>query len=150
MSMRYMEDFPLGETRELGSLSVTEEEILAFGRAYDPQPFHIDPEAARRSPFGGLVASGWQTAALAQRVLIQNFAPDAVTFGSPGIDELRFMQPVRPGDVLTLRATVIEARPSRSKPDRGLLRIRIEMVKQTGEVALSMVAMSLFGRRPAG
>ena len=149
MSMRYLEDFTVGETRELGSVHLTEAQIVAFGREYDPQPFHVDAEAARASPFGGLIASGWQTAALAQRLLIENFARDAVTFGSPGVDELRFVKPVRPGDTLTLRATVIESRPSQSKPDRGLLRIRAEMVNQAGEVVLSMIGLSFFGRRPA-
>lgn len=145
----YLEDFTAGQIHQLGSAKVSADEIIAFGRQFDPQPFHVDAEAAKSSPFGGLVASGWHTASLAQRLLVSGIPLDAVTFGSPGVDELRFLRPVRPDDTLSLRVTVLEARPSATKPDRGVLRVRMEMLNQRSEIVLSMTGLSIFGRRPA-
>jgi acyl dehydratase len=145
---RYLEDFVAGSVHHPGSARITADEIIAFGREFDPQPFHVDSAAGSASPFGSLIASGWHTAAIAQRLLVGAFPSDAVTFGSPGVDELRFLRPVRPEDTLSLRVTVLETRPSASKPDRGVLRIRTEMLNQRGEVVLSMIGLSIFGRRP--
>ena len=131
-SDRYLEDFVPGEVREYGPVPVSEAEILEFARKYDPQPIHVDPEWARTGPFGGLIASGWHTTALTMRLLVDNYLPAAASLASPGIDELRWARPVRPGDALSVRVTVLEVRPSRSKPDRGLLRSRIEVLDRDG------------------
>jgi acyl dehydratase len=148
--VKYWEDFEVGESTELGSHSITEAEILAFARKYDPQPFHTDPEAARRSIFGGLIASGWHTASLVMRILVEHYLARGAAVASPGVDELRWLQPVRPGDVLRVRVTVLEARRSRSKPDRGLVRTRIEALNQDDAVVMSMIAMNLFLCRVPG
>jgi len=113
-SDRYLEDFVPGEVREYGPVPVSEAEILEFARKYDPQPIHVDPEWARTGPFGGLIASGWHTTALTMRLLVDNYLPAAASLASPGIDELRWARPVRPGDALSVRVTVLEVRPSRS------------------------------------
>src|SRR5437867_2941032 len=115
---KYLEDFEVGETLELGSCRVTREEILEFARRYDPQPFHVDEAAARQSIYGGLIASGWHTTAMLMRLLVDRMA-GVKTMGSPGTDEIRWLKPVRPGDTLTARAVVLDVVPSRSKPDRG-------------------------------
>lgn len=150
MGERWFEDYPVGATGEYGPVSVAEDDVVDFGRRFDPQPFHVDPEAAAAGPFGGLVASGWHTCALMMRLYATEYLSYASSLGSPGIDELRWHAPVRPGDELTLRTTVTEARVSRSKPDRGLLRTRVELVDGAGTVVLSMVAMNLVLTRPAG
>ncbi len=147
--MRYFEDFAPGQVLELGSRTISRESMLAFAREFDPQPFHVDEEAARRSIYGGLLASGWHTAALMMRILCDGLLADTASLGSPGIDELRWLKPVRPGDTLSVRMTVLEAIPSRSKPDRGLLRSLTEVRNQRGEVVLTARGLSLFGRRPA-
>lgn len=149
MTARWFEDYQVGDTSELGPLSLGEEDIVQFAVRYDPQPFHIDAEAAAASPFGGLIASGWHTCALMASVLATQYLSPASSLGSPGIDELRFLQPVRPGQVFSVRTTVEEARVSRSKPDRGLVRTRMELVDDTGRVACSMRALNLIARRPA-
>jgi len=127
---------------------VDETEVVDFGRRFDPQPFHVDAGAAAAGPFGGLIASGWHTCALMMRLFAQEFLSPASSLASPGVDELRWILPVRPGDELVLRTTVEEARSSRSKPDRGLVRTRIELINQADEVVLRMVAMNLIRRRP--
>jgi acyl dehydratase len=144
---RYFEDYVPGATAEFGSITVGEPEIIEFAKRYDPQEFHIDPEAAKRGPFGGLIASGWHTTALMMRMLADHYLSNASSLGSPGIDEIRWVRPVRPGDTLHVRATVVEARPSRSKPDRGLVRYQIEVLNQNAEVAMSLIAMTLIRRR---
>ncbi len=148
MDERWFEDYAEGTTRELGPIRVDEAEILEFGRRYDPQPFHVDPGAAADGPFGGLIASGWHTCALMMRLLVEQYLSPVSSLGSPGVDELRWVLPVRPGDELTMRATVHEARVSRSKPDRGLVRTRVELVNQSGAVVLSLLAMNLVRTRP--
>jgi acyl dehydratase len=130
-----------------GAISVTAESILEFARRYDPQPIHTDPEAALRGPFGGLIASGWHTIALVMRVLVERYLSHVAAIVSPGIDELRWTLPVRPGDVLSVRVTVLEATLSRTKPDRGLVRTLVEALNQRGEVVLSMKAMNFIRRR---
>jgi acyl dehydratase len=144
---RYFEDFAAGQVVELGSHAVTEEEILDFARRFDPQPFHVDPDAARESVFGGLIASGWHTGAMWMRLYVDSLLGTASAQGSPGIEELRWLAPVRPGDTLSGRLTVLETTPSERRPDRGTIRIRGEMVNQDGVVVMSMVSRGHFGRR---
>lgn len=145
--MRTFDDLAAGETIDLGTTSVTEAEILAFAREFDPQPFHVDPEAAAASPYGGLIASGWHTCALFMRLLATGFLNDTVSYGSPGIDELRWPRPVRPGDTLAGAFEILEARPSASRPDRGILRSRGTMTNQDGDEVLSCLATNFIGRR---
>jgi acyl dehydratase len=145
---RYFEDFTPGETLYLGSVSVSEAEIIAFARQFDPQPFHVDRELAARSTFGGIIASGWHTSALFTLLLNNTVFPDSSSMGSPGVERLRWLKPVRPGDTLSGRLIVLEATPSRSKPDRGVLRNRGEMFNQHGELVLDLEAVMIFGRRP--
>ncbi len=142
------EDFAAGQVYELGSRTVTEEEIVDFARQWDPQPFHVDPEAAKESVFGGLIASGWQTGAIWMRLYVDAML-GAAAHGSPGIEELRWLAPVRPGDTLSGRLTILEATPSATKPDRGTIRIRGEMVNQDGVTVMAMTSRGHFGRRPA-
>lgn len=144
---RYFEDYPMGATFDGGPVSVDEAEVLAFARRYDPQPFHTDAGAAARGMYGGLIASGWHTAAMIMRVLVDSYLSSVASLGSPGIDELRWILPVRPGDTLYVRITVVEARRSRSKSDRGIVRTLIEARNQRGEQVLSMKAMNLMLRR---
>jgi acyl dehydratase len=144
---RYFEDFAAGQVVELGSHAVTEEEILDFARRFDPQPFHVDPDAARESVFGGLIASGWHTGAMWMRLYVDSLLGTASAQGSPGIEELRWLAPVRPGDTLSGRLTVLETTPSERRPDRGTIRIRGEVVNQDGVVVMSMVSRGHFGRR---
>jgi acyl dehydratase len=148
VSERWFEDYVVGTTTEHGSVRVDEAELVDFGRRFDPQPFHVDPAAAAAGPYGGLIASGWHTCALMMRLLAEEYLSPVSSLGSPGIDELRWIQPVRPGDELSLRTTVEEARLSRSKPDRGLLRTTVELVGPTGGVVLRLVAMNLVRTRP--
>ncbi len=147
--MRYFEDFKPGDVIELGSRTISKESILAFAREFDPQPFHTDEEAAKRSVYGGLLASGWHTGSLLMRILNDGLLKDTASLGSPGVDELRWLKPVRPGDVLSARMTVLESIPSRSKLDRGLIRSLMELRNQHGEIVLSVRGLSLLGRRPA-
>ena len=147
MGERWFEDYIVGTTTEHGSIRVDEEELVDFGRRFDPQPFHVDPDAAAAGPYGGLIASGWHTCALMMRLLADEYLSPVSSLGSPGIDELRWIAPVRPGDELSLRTTVEEARLSRSKPDRGLLRTRVELVGHSGDVVLRLVAMNLVRTR---
>jgi acyl dehydratase len=144
----FFEDFRPGDVTETGSVTVTKEEILAFARQFDPQPFHVDEEAARRSPYGGLIASGWHTAALCMRLIVGLLGPGSGSLGSPGVDELRWLNPVRPGDELSVHVEVLEALPSRSKPDRGLVKLRYTMRNQSAEDVMTMIALGLVLRRP--
>ena len=140
------EDFEPGRVFELGTREVTEDEIVAFAREWDPQPFHVDPEAAQESIFGGLIASGWHTGAMWMRLYVDSLLVGAASMGSPGIEELRWLAPVRPGDTLEGRLTVLEATPSERRPDRGTIRIRGEMINQDGVIVMSMVSRGHFGR----
>lgn len=145
--MRYLEDFEVGQTLQTGSYTVTREELVAFAQAYDPQPFHLDEEAGRATHFGGLVASGWQTAAIGHRLFVDAMR-DTAGLGSPGVDELRWREPVRPGDTLTLHLTVLEVTPSRSKPERGSLKSLFELKNQHGRVVMSHRGIGMIARRP--
>ncbi len=146
---RYFEDYPTGSVYEFGSIPVEEKEIIDFARRFDPQPFHTDPEAARHSIYGGLIASGWHTAGLMMRLLVEHYLSPASSLGSPGVDELRWLKPVRPGDVLSLRVTVGDATRSRSKPDRGAVRSLTEVRNQRGEVVMIVKATTLMRCRAA-
>jgi len=140
---RYFEDFAEGEVFEFGDRLVSEAEIIGFAQQYDPQPFHTDPQAALRSSFGGLVASGWMTGAIMMRLMCDHFiAPDSA-MGSPGLDALRWLMPVHPGDRLSARVTVLGTTRSRSKPDRGVLRLRQEALNQNGEVVMSVDSIAM-------
>ena len=136
-----------GSVFEYGEIRVGEAEILEFARRYDPQFIHVDPDAAARGPFGGLIASGWQTASLMMRLLVDQFLPATASLGSPGIDELRWLRPVRPGDAVRIRVTVLDATRSRSKPDRGIVRTLIEVLNQHDEVVMSLKPMNIIACR---
>jgi acyl dehydratase len=140
---RYFEDYVPGSVEEFGSASIGAAEIIEFATRYDPQPFHVDPDwAAAHGPFGGLIASGWHTGSIMMRLLVDNYFSAASSLGSPGIDELRWVRPVRPGDTLRVRVSIAEAKRSRSKPDRGLIRSRIEVLNQEADVVMSMTAIN--------
>jgi acyl dehydratase len=135
---RYFEDYLPGDVHEFGSIKVDEQEVIDFGKRYVPLSYHIDKEAAKDSIYGGLIASGWQTAALMMRIYTENYLSQVANLGSPGGDELRWNKPVFPGDELSVRATVLEARRSESRPDRGIVRTFIEVLNQKREVVMSM------------
>jgi acyl dehydratase len=143
----YWEDFTIGRTIELGSREVSRDEVLEFARRYDPQPFHVDDQAADASIYGGLIASGWHTAAMVMRLMCDGYLLQSASLGSPGIDNLRWLKPVRPGDTLRARMTVLESRPSSSKPDRGTVRSSWEVFNQRDELVLSMEGYGMFRRR---
>jgi acyl dehydratase len=147
---RHFEDYVPGMTETLGPIAMTEAAIIEFARAYDPQAIHTDPARAAAGPFGGLIASGWHTVCVAMRELVRGYLAGSAALASPGIDELRWLQPVRPGDSLRVRVTVVEAKRSRSKPDRGLVRTSIEAINQRGEVVMRMTAMNLIRCRDGG
>jgi acyl dehydratase len=140
---RWFEDFVPGSVYEFDHAEVTEAEIVDFARRFDPQPMHVDAQAAALGPFGELIASGWHTAGMMMRMFVKDFLPGHASLASPGIDELRWTRPVRPGDVLRLRVTVLEATRSRSKPDRGMVRTFIEVLNQNSEVVMTLKPMNL-------
>ena len=146
IEQRFFEDYIPGAVYEFGSISVEEEEIISFARRFDPQPFHTDPEAAAKSMYGGLIASGWHTASLMMRLVVDHYLSHVASLGSPGVDELRWLNPVRPGDTLSIRVTVTETRRSRSKPDRGVLQF-CESLNQHGQVVMTMKAINLLACR---
>ena len=146
----YWEDFPAGDTLEVGSHTFTEEEIIAFARQFDPQPFHVDPEAAKNSFFKGLIASGWHTCAIAMRLMVDKYVNRSASLGSPGLDNIRWLAPVRAGDTITYRRTITEARASASKPDVGLVNTRWEALNQRGEIVMTMEGWGMFRRRGSG
>ncbi len=140
---RWLEDFNPGDVAEFGDTLVTEQEVIAFAKRYDPQPFHVDAEAAAASSFGGLVASGWHTSAMMMRMLVDHWVPQQASMGSPGVDELRWLKPVRPGARLSVRLTVLDTTRSRSKPDRGVVRTLTEVLNQQGEVVMSARSIAI-------
>jgi acyl dehydratase len=145
--MIWWEDFRVGDSAEMGRHTFTEEEILRFGREFDPQPFHADPAAAERTAFGGLIASGWHSCAVGMRLMVESYLSRTVSLGSPGIDNVRWLKPVRPGDTLVYRRTVMESRASTSRKGVGLVKHRWEAVNQAGELVLTMEGWGLFGRK---
>ena len=144
----WWEDFKVGDSAELGRHRFTEEEIVDFARRWDPQPFHVDREAAAQGAFGGLIASGWHTCAVAMRLMCEAYINRTVSLGSPGVDSIRWLKPVRPGDTLVYRRTVLESRASATRPGVGLVKQRWEAVNQAGELVLTMEGWGMFGRRP--
>jgi acyl dehydratase len=148
---RYFEDYPPGTVVEFGAYPVTAAAIVDFARDWDPQDMHVDPQAAARGLFGGLIASGWHTAGIMMRLYCDHFLSKTASLASPGIDELRWLRPVRPGDVLRERVTILSATRSRSKPDRGVLRNFVEVLNQDGEVVMTLKPINLLRcRNPGG
>ena len=147
--MRYFEDFPVGTTLHHAGPTLTEQSIVEFAGRYDPQPFHTDPATAERSIFGGLIASGWHTIALTMRMMCDCYLLDAASLGSPGVDEIRWLRPVRPGDTLVLDLTVTDARRSRSKPDRGVVYYDAAVSNQHAETVMTFKGMGMFATRDA-
>ena len=143
----YWEDFYPGQVLEAGGVSLSEDEIIEFARKYDPQPFHVDREKAKQSFFGGLIASGWQTAGVCMRLICDVYLLESASLGSPGVDEVRWVKPVRPGDTLRLKYTVTETRASTSRPDMGTVRGRSEVYNQHGELVMHMSGVGMFSRR---
>ena len=148
MTERYLDDFEIGERFVGVGITLSEAQILDFALTYDPQPFHINKEAAAQSPYGGLIASGFQTLALGFRSFYQAGVINHSSLGSPGMDELRWLKPVRPGDTLHTEVEVKSKRASRSKPDRGVLHLAWEVKNQTGETVLTLTGIQILRRRP--
>jgi acyl dehydratase len=146
----YWEDFPVGQTRDSAKQTVTREAVLAFASQFDPQPFHLDDAAAEASLFGRLSASGWHTCAMAMRMICDAYLLDTASLGSPGIDQLRWLRPVHPGDTLQLQMQVLQSRPMASKPHVGLLLSRWEMRNQEAALVLTMEGWSMMRRREPG
>ena len=148
-AFRYFEDYALGTTYECGSVSVDEASIITFAKEFDPQPFHVDPVAAASGPYGGLIASGWHTSALVMRLLVEHYLSAQASLGAAGVDEIRWPYPVRPGDTLRVRATVVESRRSLSKPDRGIIKTLAEAVNQDSRTVMRCTGINFFRVRPA-
>ena len=146
---RYFEDYIPGSVHEFGAIAVEEDEIISFAKRFDPQVFHTDPEAAKNTIFGGLIACGWHTASLMMRLFADNFLSKVASLGSPGVDKLRWKIPVRPGDELSVRVTILETKLPRSRPDRGIIYSLIEVLNQNREVVMSMNAVNFMLRREA-
>ncbi|OYQ35571.1 acyl dehydratase [Niveispirillum lacus] len=144
---RYLEDFTPGMELEFGDRLVTAEEVVAFAREYDPQPFHLDEEAGKATHFGGLVASGWQTAGFMMRMLVDHMLSPKTSLGSPGLDELRWLKPVRPGDRLRVRVRIQEVKRSRSRPEMGTIRQTTEVLNQKDEVVMSTISIGMVRAR---
>jgi len=145
---RYFEDYVEGDVHDCGSIAVDADEIVAFAKRFDPQNFHTDPDAAKRTPFGGLIASGWHTAALTMRLYVAHYLTHVASLASPGLDELRWLAPVRPGDRLSVRVTVLKAVASKSKPDRGVVTSLTEVFNQADVPVMTMRAVNFIARRP--
>jgi acyl dehydratase len=147
ISDRYFEDYIEGDVHHLGAIAVEADEIVTFAKRFDPQSIHTNPEAAKRGPFGGLIASGWHTAGLMTRLFMQHYLTQVASLGSPGGDELRWLKPVRPGDTLSVRVTVLKSVPSKSKPDRGAVTSFIEVTNQAGELVMTFKVVNIIARR---
>jgi len=147
MAKRYFEDFHVGQVIEMGPRTVSREEIIRFAEKFDPQPFHIDETAAKATMFGGLIASGWHTMSMCMRMMVDGFISESASLGSAGIDELRWLKPVRPGDSLSLTMEVTETLPSKSKPDRGTVKSSYRMRNQKGELVMTLKGTGMFSRR---
>ena len=149
-SKRYWEDFTPGQVIEYGPRRISREEILTFASEFDPQPFHLDDAAARNSMLGGLCASGWHSCCIVMRMSADGFVLNSSSMGAPGVDEVRWIKPIRPGDELILRATVLSTRASNSRPDRGFVNVLLELVNASGSCVMSLKAPLMFGRRTPG
>jgi acyl dehydratase len=146
---RYFADYVEGDVHRFGTIAVERDELIAFAKQFDPQAMHTDPQAAKNTPFGGLIASGWHTAALVMRLYVEHYLTHVASLASPGIDELRWLKPVRPGDVLSVRVTVLKTAPSKSKPDRGVVTSFVEVINQAGEIVMTFKAVNIIGKRPS-
>ena len=146
----YWEDFKVGDTASIGERLVDRDEVIAFATAYDPQPFHIDEAAAEQSMFKGLIASGWHTVAMTMRMMCDAYLNRSASLGSPGVDNVRWLKPVRPGDTISGRRVVLETRASQSRPDMGVVKMRWEISNQKGELVMTMEGYGMFKRREAG
>ncbi|MDP1978155.1 MaoC family dehydratase [Undibacterium sp.] len=144
----YFEDFVPGTVIELGQRIVTEEEIISFAKQFDPQSFHVDKEVASHSIFGGVIASGWHTCGMIMRMVVDGFLANSSSMGSPGVDEIRWILPVRPGDILSVTAETTGSKPSASKPDRGVINTLWKAYNQEGKLVCTIAGMGMFGRRP--
>jgi acyl dehydratase len=145
----YFEDFYPGQDIDLGTRSVTEEEIIAFAQAFDPQPFHVDREAAAQSIYGGVIASGWHTCSMMMRMVVDGLMARASSMGSPGLDGVRWLAPVRAGDTLNVHYQTVKVKASASKPDRGVVWSKWVAINQQGETVCTVEGMGMFGRRPS-
>jgi acyl dehydratase len=143
----YWEDLTAGSVRDLGTVTVSAEEIKKFAQQFDPQPFHLDEAAGQSSIFGNLCASGWHTCSLAMKLTVENLLAESSSKGSPGVENLRWLKPVYPGDTLRLKHTILESRALRTRPDTGLVRAGWELFNQNGEKVLQMEGLGMFGRR---
>lgn len=150
MTLKYWEDFPVGKIEKFGNKHVSEQEVVEFATEFDPQPFHIDKKAAEKHFFGGLIASGWQTASFLMRMIVDEQIANSTSMGSPGVDQLRWKSPVRPGETLTALSEVLESIPSKSKPDRGFITFAHTVFNQDDEIKMTMTSKIMFKRRPVG
>jgi acyl dehydratase len=148
ISDRYFEDYVEGDVHRFGTIVVEADEVIAFAKRFDPQTMHTDPKAAKSGPFGGLIASGWHTAGLMMRLYVEHYLTHVASLASPGLDELRWLKPVRPGDTLSVRVTVFKTVPSRSKPDRGAVTSFVEVINQTDEVVMTLKVVNIIAKRP--
>lgn len=145
----YFEDFAVGQILPLGQVTLDSAAIIAFATRYDPQPFHVDPVAAKDSPFGGLIASGWHTCSAIMRLMCDAYLLESASIGSPGVENIRWKKPVRAGDTLTVSVEILESRPSRSKPGQGSILTEVIALNQQGETAMTMQSWCMLAARPA-
>jgi acyl dehydratase len=148
ISDRYFEDYVEGDVHRFGTIAVEADEMIAFAKRFDPQTMHTDPEAAKHTPFGGLIASGWHTAGLVMRLYVEHYLTHVASLASPGLDELRWLKPVRPGDTLSVRVTVLKTAPSKSKPDRGAVTSFVEAINQAGDIVMTFKGVNIIAKRP--
>lgn len=148
--MRYWEDFKVGEVEQIGGKTVERDEVIGFARQFDPQLFHVDEAAARQSMYGGLIASGWHTCSMVMRMMCDAYLLQSASVGSPGIDNLKWLKPVRPGDTIRAQRTTLESRTSKSRPEIGIVRNLWEVFNQDGEMVMSMEGYGMFRRRNPG
>jgi acyl dehydratase len=149
MPFRYFEDFQPGTTHEYGATTVSRDEVIGFARQFDPQPFHLDEEAAKDTLLGGLAASGWHTCSILMRLNVDHVLAGSSCMGAPGVDEVRWLRPLRPGDTVRARMHVVDARASQSRPQMGVVSLRFELLNQNDEVVMTQANPIMFGRRPA-
>jgi acyl dehydratase len=145
---RYFEDYVAGSVYEFGDFTVTEADVVDFAKRFDPQYIHTDPDRAKNGPFKGLIASGWHSGAILCRLMVDHYISHVASLGSPGVDEMRWLHPVRPGDKLRIRTKITETRPSKSKPDRGLVSCEVEMINQDDQPVMSLKITNLLSKRP--
>ena len=148
ISDRYFEDYVEGDVHRFGTIAVEADEMIAFAKRFDPQTMHTDPEAAKYTAFRGLIASGWHTGGLVMRLYVEHYLTHVASLASPGLDELRWLKPVRPGDTLSVRVTVLKTAPSKSKPDRGAVTSFVEAINQAGDIVMTFKGVNIIAKRP--